>query len=117
MRWLNERPDDNGTYWFKQPGMLPELLLVRDGSAYDFGDSEPTSIGFYDGRGEWLGPITAQQAEQFDALRKASEVALKWMDWWLDSELCECDGHGHICGKTERRREADALRRALGKQE
>lgn len=56
-------------------------------------------------------------AEQFDALRKASEVALKWMDWWLDSELCECDGHGHICGKTERRREADALRRALGKQD
>jgi hypothetical protein len=55
--------------------------------------------------------------EQLVRLRETSAVALKWMDWWLDSELCECDGYGHVCGKTERKREADALRNALGAQE
>lgn len=23
-------------------------------------------------------------------LRAAATVVLKWMDWWLDNELCEC---------------------------
>lgn len=63
-------------------------------------------------------PVAAPaDAEQLVRLREAATVALKWMDWWLDSELCECDGYGHVCGKTERKREADALRHALGTQE
>lgn len=82
MQWSKERPDDDGAYWFKQPGGEPDLVLVRDGFVYDFGDDEPTSIGFYDGRGEWLGPITPEQAEQFDALRTAMRLTF-WRYWFL----------------------------------
>lgn len=66
---------------------------------------------------EWLGPITPEQAEQFDALRKAATEAdealqlVQGFDWQLDSSA-----HGE-----EIRRRAisamAALRRALGKQE
>lgn len=78
--WTTERPDENGIYWHWQEGMLPEVLLVHGGFIYDFGDKEPTSIGLFDGRGKWLGPIYASDVEQLSELRKACEAALLALD-------------------------------------
>lgn len=69
--WTDKRPDDNGIYWHWQEGTLPEVLFVHGGFVYDFGDQEPTSIGLFDGRGRWLGPIYASDAEQLAELRRA----------------------------------------------
>lgn len=66
--------------WHWQEGTLPEVLLVHDGFVYDFGDREPTSIGLFDGRGRWLGPIYASDAEQLAELREAARRALTWTE-------------------------------------
>lgn len=72
--WTDERPDENGAYWHRQQGTLPELLFVQDGLVFDFSDNEPTSIGFYEGRGEFRGPIFASDTEDVaDLLRRLAE--------------------------------------------
>ena len=98
-KWTEDRPDENGIYWHRQPGALPEVLLVHSGFVYDFGDTEPTSIGFFDGRGEWFGPIHAPNNEDeppvttdgaaakaacIDAVKKTADTyreAAKAQDW------------------------------------
>ena len=140
MEWTKERPDNNDIYWCRQSGMLPELLLVQDGFVYDFGDGERTSIGFYDDRGEWLGPITPEQAEQFDALRtqlnaaadlemlmrdeisalrKAAEDALQSLDdlYTQQQRLSHPDTQYHLPIYKQARTARAALRRALGKEQ
>jgi len=43
----------------------------------------------------------------------AAETAARWMQWWLDQDVCECEGPEHACGRTERERELENLRREI----
>jgi hypothetical protein len=46
-------------------------------------------------------------------LREALKIGIKWMRNWLNEDLCDCDGLGHICGKDQRRREVEQMEAAL----
>jgi len=60
----------------------------------------------------WEATVRVAEA-RVAALETAATVALKWMDWWLNEDMCECEGIGHRCGWSERKAEADTLRAAL----
>lgn len=78
--WTDNLPDDNGVYWWRlAPGLAPEVITLRDGFVYDFGDAEPTSVGFYQ-RGKWLGPLRPEDFQRLAALRKAAQLALKYIE-------------------------------------
>lgn len=46
-------------------------------------------------------------------LLEAAQLASKWMGTWLEEDLCECEGPGHSCGKTERREELREINQAI----
>jgi len=48
------------------------------------------------------------------AMVEQSVIAAKWMQWWLDNNECDCEEY-HICGRTERKRELEALRESIQK--
>ena len=45
-------------------------------------------------------------------LREATEIGVKWMEWWLAETECECEC-AHTCGRTERYEELLKMREAL----
>lgn len=59
-------------------------------------------------------PTYLELAEQRAALLAALQVSMRWMEWWLSHDLCECEGN-HVCGKTERQAELDGCRAAIAK--
>lgn len=45
-------------------------------------------------------------------LARALKPAIRWMQEWLDEDLCECE-YGHTCGKNERQAELEQMKQAL----
>lgn len=104
MEWSKDDPKTDGVYWWRADRLdfEPDIHSVVVGRFYQIGEMHSCKVeGF---GGEWLGPITAQQAEQFDALRKAGEAALKYIQ---TDPVLDDDGIEIVA----------ALRRALGKQD
>jgi hypothetical protein len=122
--WSKTLPEQQGWYWVRSgPSGLPAAveffptMMDRRRPMVRYPGKDGFMVALAEGPNpEWLGPLTPADTEQLVRLRDAAAVALKWMDWWLDSELCECDGYGHVCGKDQRKREADALRNVLDTQ-
>jgi hypothetical protein len=54
--------------------------------------------------------------KKLEAVVEAAKVLAKWMQWWLDENLCECDGI-HTCGRTQREQELNKFRQALAELE
>jgi len=50
----------------------------------------------------------------FPELVEALELTGKWMEFWLEEDLCDCEGV-HICGKTERKKELKVIKELLEK--
>lgn len=103
MEWTKDDPKVDGVYWWRSDAKDndPDIHEVAGESFYQVGFGSSEWVANFGG--EWLGPITSEQAEQFDALRKAAEDALRYFE-----------DTGESC------RTADivtALRRALGKEQ
>lgn len=47
-------------------------------------------------------------------LLESLQVTVKWMEWWLSQQICECEAD-HVCGKKERQQELDNARSAIAK--
>jgi hypothetical protein len=58
-----------------------------------------------------------ESLKQLEELKAAASKAATWMQWWLDQNECECDGLPHTCGKLERQRELDELKKLLDSSE
>lgn len=50
-------------------------------------------------------------------LRAALEVAVHWMQFWLDQQECDCPEIYHTCGRYDRERELEQMKDALAKLE
>jgi hypothetical protein len=61
---------------------------------------------------EWRKEVEKRD-EAIKKLVEALTDGTKWMKWWLDQEICDCDEYGHHCGKTERRAELKMMNEAL----
>jgi len=46
-------------------------------------------------------------------LLEAAKLGATWMKEWLDENLCECEGPGHSCGRTERLEELRRIKAAI----
>ena len=57
--------------------------------------------------------IIIDNFEQIGRMSKALEIGIKWMEWWLNQEFCDCDEYGHVCGKYERKKELEQMKKAL----
>lgn len=66
--------------------------------------------------------IAAQQAAEIEALRArvweletAARIGGRWMEFWLDQELCDCDfeSGGHRCGYQDREHDLAKIKAAL----
>lgn len=57
-----------------------------------------------------------QRVRKLEAVVEASKILAKWMQWWLDENLCECNGI-HICGRTQREQELNEFKKALAELE
>lgn len=49
-------------------------------------------------------------------LLTAVEIGVRWMEWWLTQNECECEDQ-HKCGKSERQHELNIMKAALAKAE
>ena len=57
--------------------------------------------------------IIIDNFEQIGRMSEALEIGIKWMEWWINQEFCDCDEYGHICGKPERKKELEQMKKAL----
>ena len=58
--------------------------------------------------------LFASQTVPLHNLIEAAEPAARWLQWWLDSDACECDNQtAHVCGRERRQVELNNLNGAL----
>lgn len=61
-----------------------------------------------------LGPENEQALKhKISTLQSNLRTAIKWMEWWLDQNECECEDGLHHCGRTERLKELQSMKKAL----
>ena len=110
MEWSKDDPKTDGVYWWRADRLdfEPDIHSVVVGRFYQIGEMHSCEVeGF---GGEWLGPVAPEQAEQFDALRKAATgllAAIDRADYGVDVYSLA----------PNLRPAATALRRALGKEQ
>ncbi len=56
----------------------------------------------------------ARLEQQRDELLAAAVIGARWMRFWIDDDLCDCDGEHH-CGRTERRKELTVMEASIAK--
>lgn len=57
-----------------------------------------------------------ERIRKLEAVVKEAKVIAKWMKWWLNEDLCDCDTY-HICGRPQRERELQSFEQALAELE
>lgn len=44
---------------------------------------------------------------------EAAKKGAEWMRWWVSNACCECEGVGHSCGLTQRKKELAEMEAAI----
>lgn len=104
---------------WKVSGYRPFGIISRDPkeSTYEKGDDKFNQFIHFTGNFETMKDNSAyveKACNLFPGLVEALESTGKWMEFWLEEDLCDCEG-AHICGKTERRNELAIIKELLTK--
>ena len=51
--------------------------------------------------------------EKNEQLREMVAIGAKWMEWWLNEDMCDCEGIYHTCGRDERKKELERMKQVL----